>query len=391
MTFNSGNTVSRAEFSMMSTAVQQVSVQMHLIQSLFASIFKMNGQETKNGVLENTSSVGLHSAPVHAEPTMKKAPKKKKPPKKPTPEPMIVVTPVTVPAPVFEDEPLTLKEQEELTKAIPELSEDKLSAVIKIIQDAKPDLGDETEIDLDIDSLDNATQRKLQEFVDSCNPKKTKKRKTAVKDIVTSEPKPMPQTQPKDSFAFEKGDESDSDESVTNLETSNGFALNEDNDVDSDDDEGIANDWNFSKPESVAANDQGSSEEEDEDDAWKDARESAESKIALDEDRRMREEKMRAEAAAIKEKSRAEAAERAKKLQEERKVKAAEEARQREMKEKEERDRSQKAREQAVGESSGVTATVDMDEQRKIMEEYERSFLDKDVGGGESPSSDFGF
>jgi hypothetical protein len=61
------------------------------------------------------------------------------------------------------------------------------------------------------------------------------------------------------------------------------------------------------------------------------------------------------------------------------------------MKEKEERDRSQKAREQAVGESSEVTATVDMDEQRKIMEEYERSFLDKDVGGGESPSSDFGF
>ena len=167
MTVNSGSAVSRAEFSMMLTAVQQVSVQMQLVQSLFASVFKMNGQETKNGALEDTSSQGLYSAPVFAEPTMKKPPKRKKPPKKPTPEPMIVVTPVTVPAPAFEDEPLTLKEQEELTKAIPELSEDKLSAVIKIIQDAKPDLGDETEIDLDIDSLDNATQRKLQKFVDS--------------------------------------------------------------------------------------------------------------------------------------------------------------------------------------------------------------------------------
>ena len=167
MTAGSGNAVSRAEFSMMVNAVQQVSVQMQLVQSLLTSAFKLNGQDTKTSDLEDTSPQPVYSAPVFAEPTTKKT-KKKKPPKKPTPElgPIIPVTPAIM-APALDDEPLTLKEQEELTKAIPELDEDKLAAVIKIIQDAKPDLGDETEIDLDIDSLDNATQRKLQKFVDS--------------------------------------------------------------------------------------------------------------------------------------------------------------------------------------------------------------------------------
>ena len=79
------------------------------------------------------------------------------------------------------------------------------------------------------------------------------------------------------------------------------------------------------------------------------------------------------------------------KVQEERKVKAAEEARQREIKEKEERERSKKARERAMGDLQKVTATVDMEKERDIMKDFEQSFLDKDLGGGASPSSDFGF
>ena len=34
---------------------------------------------------------------------------------------------------------------------------------------------------------------------------------------------------------------------------------------------------------------------------------------------------------------------------------------------------------------------IDLDSQRYIMKQYEQSFLDKENGGGASPSSDFGF
>ena len=162
--------------------------------------------------------------------------------------------------------------------------------------------------------------------------------------------------------------------------------------MDSDDDEGIDNNnWNFEKSDTAATDAQGASEDDEEDDEWAAIRGSAETKIALDKERKEREEKMRAEAAAAKEKSLAEAAERGKKVQEERKAKAEEERLKREMKEKEDRDRSGEARKKALQDLSKVTATVDMEKERDIMKDFEQSFMDKDLGGGASPSSDFGF
>jgi hypothetical protein len=72
--------------------------------------------------------------------------------------------PVYKPAPVEENKPLTVKEQEALTENITLLPEDKLEGAIKIIREAT-NLGDEDEIDLEIEVLDIATQRKLQRYV----------------------------------------------------------------------------------------------------------------------------------------------------------------------------------------------------------------------------------
>ena len=38
-----------------------------------------------------------------------------------------------------------------------------------------------------------------------------------------------------------------------------------------------------------------------------------------------------------------------------------------------------------------IKPTVDLEGQRDFMKEYEQSFCDKDLNGGASPSSDFGF
>jgi len=61
--------------------------------------------------------------------------------------------------------PLSLREQEILTENINNISPDKLPGVIQIIRESTKLSGDEEEIDLEIDQLDTATQRKLQRFV----------------------------------------------------------------------------------------------------------------------------------------------------------------------------------------------------------------------------------
>jgi hypothetical protein len=70
-------------------------------------------------------------------------------------------------APVFMEEntPLSLKEQEVLTETINLLPSERLPGVIQIIRESTHLNGDEDEIDLEIDQLDTATQRKLQRYV----------------------------------------------------------------------------------------------------------------------------------------------------------------------------------------------------------------------------------
>jgi hypothetical protein len=60
--------------------------------------------------------------------------------------------------------PLSLKEQEQLSDAINRLTGKRLDEAIRIIKESTH-ISDEGEIDLEIDQLDNPTQRKLQSFV----------------------------------------------------------------------------------------------------------------------------------------------------------------------------------------------------------------------------------
>lgn len=64
-----------------------------------------------------------------------------------------------------EEECLTLDEQQQLTDDINHMNEDKLQTIIDIIRESAALNEDEDEIDLEIDQLDTATQRKLQRFV----------------------------------------------------------------------------------------------------------------------------------------------------------------------------------------------------------------------------------
>jgi len=63
-----------------------------------------------------------------------------------------------------EEKPLTIEEQEKMTEIINDLGGEHLNEVIKIIREGTK-LGDEDEIDLEIDLLPVSTQRKLQHYV----------------------------------------------------------------------------------------------------------------------------------------------------------------------------------------------------------------------------------
>jgi hypothetical protein len=164
---------------------------------------------------------------------------------------------------------------------------------------------------------------------------------------------------------------------------------------DHDEDMELDANWNFTSsaqmPTKDGTNIDGYDEEEDDDDAWAAARGASEAQKALDKDRRALEEKIRADAETAKGKHMAEAAAMGKKKLLERREREAEEAQQRLLKEQEERERAQKARDHAFQTLQLIQPTVDLDAQRDVMKEYEQSFYDKDLGGGESPSSDFGF
>jgi hypothetical protein len=86
----------------------------------------------------------------------------------------------------------------------------------------------------------------------------------------------------------------------------------------------------------------------------------------------------------------ADAAARGKEVEAERLEKEANEVLKREQQEKEADDARKAARDAARAQVQSVEQTVDLDAQRDIMEQYEKSYLDKDIGSA-SPSSDFGF
>ncbi len=169
----SPNLVSRNEFNVMANVIRQMQTQMQHMNVIFEELISfdasnsISNQDTSLSPL--SSSFGLDSSGTKKQRKTKKAYKAQP---KPAPveieEPSVEVSmPSPAPVPPMKEEPLTHEEQEELTNEINKMSEDNILIVIDIIKKSKraSDLiDDDQEIELDLDQLDTATQRKLLKF-----------------------------------------------------------------------------------------------------------------------------------------------------------------------------------------------------------------------------------
>ncbi|CAB9521708.1 Bromodomain-containing protein 2 [Seminavis robusta] len=441
--------VSRGEFNMMIHMIQLL--QKQIVQTHNAVAELSPGDETDNAAPTEgiaapafdavASLVGPAPAAAKGSAPERKKPKKKaaEPVKKaPAPAPSPPPPPAPAPAPVYEEaKPLTLQEQETLTETINNMSGDHISGVIQIIRESMM-IGDEDEIDLEIDQLDAVTQRKLLRHVSKFIKPKGAKRKTTKKSKGAAPapapappppPKPIPKKSDKlppkkpqspkksdpGSFfaAFGSKDDSDSDSdddepakqtaattptgkqlsAAASSKSDGGFDLGDSftglHDEDNDDDlgsGGLAMNWNISK----AVTEKEEKDKGGDDDDWGAARGAKAKKDAQDADRRKREEKQKLEAEKAKEERLAEAAAKSAKLKAKREEEAEEEKKRQAEKEKAEKEEAEATRAKMREQVGAVEQTVDLDAQRDLMKQYEQSFLDKDLGGG-SPSSDFGF
>ncbi len=178
LSFNVGQSseVSRDEFNMMTDTIRKMNMQMqHVTFLLQQLLLPETASSTNASKTTPTETDGLADAnPAKKKKRTKTQTKAKQseivpaaPPISAAPEPQI---PVPDPTPLEDDEPLTHEEQEELTNAINEMSNDesKIMKVIDIIKKSKKSsdlIDDDQEIELDLDQLDTATQRKLLKFV----------------------------------------------------------------------------------------------------------------------------------------------------------------------------------------------------------------------------------
>ena len=167
--------VSRDEFDVQTTILKHLSTQVLQIQGLLATLIPRMAADTGTQVAQDS----LSTFPADSS-GQKKNHKRKKPAKNfksagesadlyRAPAPAPVPAPAPAPRVPIEEGPLTLEEQQELTNAINTIvntmSEDKLNTVIEIIRESADLNDDDEEIDLEIDQLSTATQRKLLNFV----------------------------------------------------------------------------------------------------------------------------------------------------------------------------------------------------------------------------------
>lgn len=348
----------------------------------------------------------------------------------------------------LDNKPLSLKEQEQLSDAINRLTGKRLDEAIRIIRESTQ-LSDEGEIDLEIDQLDNPTQRKLQRFVLKTKLNRTKKlpKTAAPKKLPTPIARaPTPssavpeRSSNADSFAKSKptaaekqrghkkgnkssflgfggdaasGDDSDDGDSGSSSSSDSEGALTDrknaggkggktadsfilpDHSMDMDDhlnDDAIANkDWNLTVGAAALAGNDEEDSDDDKDTLWGAARMEAEANKQREAERRAREDKVRAQAE-LESKERLASAQatadmiRAKRLEEE-----EEEAKLNEEKAREAEEKRMEAREAVRRNVLETKQTVDLDAQRSLMEMYERSIIDTEIGDSASPSYNFGF
>ena len=171
-TYATSNQVSRNEFNMMADALENVNTQMQHMTILIQQLISPATAKPEMAA-SNTSIFEATEANANKKP--KKTKKQTKTPAKQEQEPAEIPValappaPAADPAPLEDEEPLTHEEQEELTSAINEMAEDstKIMKVIDIIKKSKQSselIDDDQEIELDLDQLDTATQRKLLKF-----------------------------------------------------------------------------------------------------------------------------------------------------------------------------------------------------------------------------------
>ncbi|KAL3916387.1 MAG: hypothetical protein SGILL_005203 [Bacillariaceae sp.] len=419
---NGSNTsVTRNEFRMMLTMIGKLQQQVVDTHNLIA---ELSSDDPASGAAESAAkaagSLDSSSQPAEKKKARKKSEKSK---------------PVERPAVIEEEVELSAQDQEFLSTQIGNLPEEALEGLIAIIR-AESSVGtNDDEIDLELDALPPAAQRKLFKYVakfikppkgrnSTKAPKRGKAAKSQTKKSAPKRPaeksfspaaspvaSPVPAKPKADSlFAFGQNSDSDSDGEVSDddgmrsaaasgsrgapVAAAKAFRLNSaEDEADDDDDDSVdgnggevaAASWTMPTADTEAEQKVGN-----EDDAWGAARAEAQAAKAREEDKRKREEKLKAEAEQDKKMRMAEAVDVAEKKKAERVAKEAEEARvQEEMEKKAEEDR-QKAREDARKQVQSVEQTVDLDEERDLMKQLEQNYMDTEMGGA-SPSSDFGF
>lgn len=411
----SGN---KDEFNLMLQVMRRMQNQMDNIHSLVKDIVdsdlggtncSTNTVKAPKARLPNT--VEPVKSPYGRKPKKKKVKEKADKPSVENPETTTTLAATASNEEETEEECLTLDEQQQLTDDINHMNEDKLQTIIDIIRESAALNEDEDEIDLEIDQLDTATQRKLQRFVFKNSTKKKPRRKVIKKQPSEAttpfaepravEPKvehPVEETKVNKDKTFSDFDtDSDSDSygdeaNNKSVETHSEQGVNTmQEDEDAVEGENITN-WLPTKRVAPELKEDESGDEEDKkEDAWENLRVESEKQKTRQEERVAREEERRVNAEIVNKRKRAEAEAISKKKVAERKQKEIEERRLRELKEKEENEKAKKARAEAVA-NLDIQPTIDLDEQRDIMKKYEQSFCDKDLdGAGASPSSDFGF
>jgi len=391
--------VTRNEFNLVLQMMTQLQQQIVQTYTVLAETMSDEIESGSASSIREISSASMLPPLVHE----KKAVKRKADALKPVERPSIVED---------DSRPLTLQEQETLTETINDLPAEHLHGVIQIIREAAKLTGEEDEIDLEIDQLDTATQRKLLRHVSKFvkQPKRQKaknsrKTKSAPASRRTGRPAPAPRrsakTPPKKNpdsfFAFGNNEDSGTDSegeisspirAPASEAAEEQFNLGDDAD-DSDEEEdgnGVASEkWNISKPTNESKSSGG-----DEDEGWGAALKAAEASKAREEDKKKREERMQADAEQLKNSRLADAVARGEEIRAKRQAEEEEEAREKKIRQEQEKEAVKKAREAARAKAKEVEQTVDLDAQRDMMKEFEQKFLDKEMGGA-SPSSDFGF
>ena len=157
----SGGDVDTNKFEAIKDVINQMHVQMIHTQGLLQQLLSDNTSFSVANVTSTTARTGNDVIPSKKQRKNKKTTKATQPKTEFVEEmPFIPVSvPPSVAVPPMEDSPLTHEEQEELTEAINNLTEDKVSIVIDIIKKSKQDLiDDDQEIELDLDQLDTETQ-----------------------------------------------------------------------------------------------------------------------------------------------------------------------------------------------------------------------------------------